>query len=161
MKVSPIAQYLRINKAIPKHDKFGCHFYSPEGLYLGRLTKATINNYRVITLATFGEGLKRMYTKSLAIGQQYAYVKNDSDSIGVSIVPVKTYMRKVFVDFIEKKSCLEDSEKKLTNKLDLMAIDEKTGVGLYDTYKPFIYNTTVTKNQNERLNKLKFSYPAN
>ena len=47
MKVSPIAEYLRVNKAIPKQDKYGCHFISPEGLYLGRLTKSVVNNYKV------------------------------------------------------------------------------------------------------------------
>ena len=71
-KVSPIAEYLRINRAIPKHDKYGCHFISPEGLYLGLLKKTVVNNYRVITIETFGEGFKRMYNKSIAIGQRFA-----------------------------------------------------------------------------------------
>lgn len=160
-KISPIAQYLRINRAIPKHDKFGCQFYSPEGLYLGRLTKAIVNNYRVITLAAFGEGLKRMYTKSVAIGQQYAYVKNNTAEAGLSIVPIKTYMRKAYVDFIEQKSCMEDSEKSLTNKLDLIAIDEKTGVGLYDTEKPFIFKNTITCKDLKKIQNLKFKYKVN
>ena len=161
MNVSPIAEYLRINKAIPKQDKFGCHFISKEGLYLGRLTKAVVNNYRVITLDVLGEGLKKMYTKSVAIGQQYVYVKNSSSSLGVSIAPIKTYMRKVLVDFIEGKSIIEDSEKTLSNKLDLIAIDEATGVGLYDMDKPFLYKTKNLNNKTEKLKNPMFTYIKN
>lgn len=160
-KVSPIAEYLRINKATPKRDKNGCHFYSPEGLYLGRLTKAIVNNYRVINLETFGEGFKKMYTKSIAIGQQFGYLKNSSSPIGVSLVPIKTYMRKIFVDFINQTSNLEDSERTLKNKLDLIAIDEKTGTGLYDTNKPFIYSTSVNNVQFNKLKKTRFKHIPN
>ena len=161
MKVSPIAEYLRINKAIPKHDKYGCHFISQEGLYLGRLTKSVINNYKVITLETFGEGLKKMYTKSVAYGQQYAYVKNDSSPIGLSLLPVKTYMRKVFADFIERKSYVRDTEKTLSNKLNLIAVDENSGVGIYDTEKPFKYRTEVTLTKNNDITKNLNIHPIN
>ena len=159
--VSPIAEYLRINKAIPKHDKFGCHFFSPEGLYLGNLTKSTVNNYRVITLNTFGEGLKTMYTKSVAIGQRFAYVSNAKDPIGVSIVPVKTYMRKVIVDFFKHKNKIEDTEKTLCNTLDLIAIDEKTGVGLYETDLPYIYETKIINNTDKEIKHPKFIHKIN
>lgn len=157
-KVSPIAEFLRINKAIPKHDKFGCHFYSPEGLYLGRLTKAYVNNYRIINVETFGEGCKKMYTKSLALGHQFIYLKNNNSPIGVSLVPLKTYMRKIFVDFIERTSSLEDTERTLTNKLDLIALDETTSVGLYDTDKPFTYQTKITNSQFNKLKHPKFTH---
>ena len=159
--VSPIAEYLRVNKAIPKHDKFGTHFYSPEGLYLGRMTKAVVNNYKVINLETFGEGFKKMYTKSIAIGQQFIYLRNISSPAGISLVPIKTYMRKIFVDFINQTSSLEDTEKQLTNKLNLIAIDENTGVGLYDTDKPFTYKTTITNSQSNKLRKRQFVYNPN
>lgn len=157
-KVSPIAEFLRVNKATTKRDKYGCHFYSPEGLYLGRLTKANINNYRVISLETFGEGFKKMYTKSVAIGQQYAYITNTSSPIGISITPVKTYMRKIFVDFIERKSTLEDTERTLKNKLDLIAVDDKTGVGLYDTDKPFRFDTVVTNSKSNTLRHPQYTH---
>ena len=150
-KISPIAQYLRTNKAIAKHDKNGCDFISPEGLYLGRMTKMIVNNYRVISLNIFGEGLKKLYTQSTAVGQQYSYIVNKSSPIGISLVPVKTYMRKIFVDFIENTSKLEDSEKTLANKLDLIAIDERTGTGLFDVSKPFLYNTVITKTEDKKL----------
>ena len=159
--VTPIAQYLRINNARTMHDKYGCHFISPEGLYLARLTKAVVNNYKVITLETFGEGLKKMYTKSVAYGQQFVYLKNNRSPIGVSLVPIKTYMRKVFVDFIEGTNKLEDSEKTLVNKLDLIAVDEKTGVGLYDTDKSFKYNKITKNNQKNKLRKPLYTYLAN
>ena len=155
-KVSPIAQYLRINKAIPKHDKFGCHFISPEGLYLGRLTKGVINNYRVISLETFGEGLKKLYTKSIAYGQQYAYVKNISATFGVSLIPVKTYMRQIFVNFVDGKSYQEDTERNFCNKLELIATDEKTGVGLFDAEKPFLFKNIVTKSETKELKHPQF-----
>ena len=154
-KISPIAQYLRANHAIAKHDKYGCHFISPEGLYLGKLTKAIVNNYRVYSLETYGEGLKKMYTKSIAIGQQYAYIKNQSAKFGVSLIPVKTFMRKIFVDMIEKTSDLVDTEKTLINKLNLIAIDEKTNVGLYDTEKPFKFYTKVTNKEFQHLKNTK------
>ena len=161
MKVSPIAEYLRINKAIPKRDKNGCHFVSPDGLYLGRLTKAIINNYRVINLETFGEGFKKMFTKSIAIGQQFAYIKDINAPLGISIVPIKTYARKIFVDFLNQTSKLEDTEKTLINKLDLITIDETTGVGLYDTNKPFIYHTAINKQELKKIKHPKFKHSYN
>ena len=160
MKIAPIAEYFRINKAISKQDKYGCHFVSPEGLYLGRLTKAIVNNYKVISLDIFGEGLKKMYTKSIAYGQQYIYVKNPSSPLGVSLVPIKTYLRKVFVDFVEGTNKIEDSEKTLNNKLDLVAIDENTNVGLYDIDKPFEYKTVIKNPQRNKLKKPLFKYKA-
>ena len=161
MKISPIAEYLRINKAIPKHDKYSCHFISPEGLYLGRLTKSVVNNYKVISLETFGEGLKKMYTKSVAYGQQYVYVKNPASLLGISLAPIKTYMRKVFVDYIESKSTIEDTEKILSNKLDLIAVDESTNVGLYDIKLPFLYKTKLTNYQSNKLKKPLFVFKEN
>jgi len=159
--VSPIAEYLRINKAIPKHDKFGTHFYSPEGAYLGRLTKSYINNYKIISLKVFGEGMKTMYTKSIAYGQQYAYIKNIKSPLGLSLVPVKTYQRKIFVDFFERTSDLEDSEKKLENKLNLIALDETTGVGLFDTTRPFTYITKINKTKHDELKHPQFTHTVN
>ena len=155
-KVSPIAQYLRMNKAIPKHDKFGTHLYSSEGLYIGRLTKSIVNNYKVINLETFGEGFKKMYTKSIAVGQQFIYIKNNSSPLGISLVPIKTYMRKIFVNFVDQTSELKDSEKTLTNKLDLIAIDERTATGLYDTSKPFLFSSKITKEEVKQLKHTPF-----
>ena len=158
---SPIAEYLRINKAIPKHDKYGCHFISPEGLYLGRMTSAVVNNYKVLSLDIFGEGMKKMFTKSVAYGQQYAYVKNTSSHIGLSIVPIKTFMRKVFVDFLESKNTIEDTEKTLANKLDLIAVDEETNIGLYDIDMPFRYQAKLTNYQSNKLKKPLFKFKEN
>ena len=157
-KVSPIAQFLRKNRAIAKQDRNGCHFISPDGLYLGRLTKTVVDNYRVISVHTFGEGFKRLYSKSVAIGQQYAYLVNKKSPIGISLIPVKTFMRKIYVDFVERKSNLEDSEKLLTNKLNLVTIDKETGVGLYNTSTPFNYKTTITKTENKKLNNKQYIY---
>lgn len=158
VKLSPIAKYLVENKAIAKHDKNGCHFISPEGLYLGRLTKTVVDNYRVISLCTFGDGLKRLYSKSVAIGQQYAYLVNKKSPIGISLVPVKTFMRKIFVDFIERTSNLEDSEKTLTNRLSLITLDKETGVGLYNSKTPLKFETTITKSENKKLSNRQFIY---
>ena len=157
-KISPIAQYLRANHAIAKHDKNGCHFISPEGLYLGRLTKTVIDNYRVISLNTFGDGFKRLYSKSIAIGQQYAYLVNKKSPIGISLIPVKTFMRKIFVDYIERTSNLEDSQKTLTNQLNLVTLDEETGVGLYNTNSPFNFKTIITKTENKKLSNKQYIY---
>ena len=154
-QISPVAEYLRINKAIPKHDKYGCNFFSPEGLYLGRLTKTNVGNYKVISLNVMGDNLKPMYSKSVAYGQQYAYIKNSTVPLGISIAAVKTYMRKVFADFIEGKTKMEDYEKTLANKLNLIAVDESTGTCLYDINKPFMYNNKIT---NTECKKIKFSH---
>ncbi len=157
-KISPIAQYLRANHAIAKHDKYGCHFISPEGLYLGRLTKTVIDNYRVISLNTFGDGFKRLYSKSVAIGQQYAYLVNKKSPIGISLIPVKTFMRQIYVDFIERTSNLEDSEKTLTNQLNLITLDKETGVGLYKSSTPLNFKTTITKTENKKLSNRQNMY---
>ena len=161
MKISPIAEYLRINKAIPKHDKYGCHFISPEGLYLGRMTRTIINNYTVINLETFGEGFKKMFTKSIAFGQQFAYIKNIDSPLGLSLVPVRTIMRKIFVDFINSTKTIEDIEKTLSNKLDLIAIDKQTQTSIFDTKKPFEYKIDVNKSQQDKLVHSKFIYKKN
>ena len=161
MKISPIAEYLRVNKAIQKHDKYGCHFISPEGLYLGRMTSAVVNNYKVISLDIFGEGMKKMFTKSIAYGQQYVYIKNAASPLGISLAPIKTYMRKVFVDFTDSKSTIEDTEKTLANKLDLIAVDESTNVGLYDIKPPFLYKTKLTNYQSNKLKKPLFVFKEN
>ena len=161
MKVSPIAEYLRINKAIPKHDEFGCNFVSPDGLYLGRLKKYIVNNYKIVSLDIIGEGMKKMYTKSVAYGQQFAYIKNTVSPIGLSLVPVKTFMRKVFVDFVEGKNTIEDTEKVLTNKLDLISVDEVTNVGLFDTELPFRYKTKLTNFQSNKLKNPLFVFKKN
>ena len=157
-KVSPIAEYLRINKAIPKRDKFGCNFFSPEGMYIGRLSKAHVNNYTVYNLSAFGEGLKTMYTKSIAFGHQLAYVANSGTEDGICITPLKTFMRKVFVDFINGTSEITDSERTLTNKLHLIDIDRKTGAGLFDIDEPFRYITTITNSEQKKLKNPKFKF---
>ena len=159
--VSPIAEYLRINKAIPIRSKSGCHFYSPEGAYLGHITKTIVNNYKVVSLDTFGEGMKKLHSKSVAIGQLYAYVKNADSPIGISIIPVKTYARKIFVDFLERTFKMEDSTKSFTNNLDLMAIDEKTGVGLYDTEKPFNYKKVINRTDSGKIKHNRFKHTVN
>ena len=161
MKISPIAEYLRINKAIPVRDKRGCHFYSPDGAYLGRLTKMIVNNYKVISVDTFGEGMKKMYSKSIAIGQQYAYVRNADSPIGISIIPVKTYARNIFVDFLQRTFKTEDSTKLYTNDLDLIAIDTETGVCLYDTEKPFNYKKVITYTDSGKIKHNNFKHIAN
>ena len=125
---------------------------------MGRLTKTVVDNYRVISLNTFGDGFKRLYSKSVAIGQQYAYFVNKKSPIGISLIPVKTFMRKIYVDFIERKSNLEDSEKSLTNKLNLITIDNETGVGLYNTSAPFSFKTKITKTENKNLSNKQYIY---
>lgn len=160
-KISPIAQYLRTNKAIAKHDKYGCHFISPEGLYLGRLSKSIINNYRVISLDVIGEGLKKLYSQSMALGQRYSYITNESSPIGVSIIPIKSYKRKIFVNYLENTSIIEDSERTLTNKLDLIAIDKNTGTGLFDTDKPFIYNNKIINSKCKNFKNRSYVHTIN
>lgn len=137
--VSPIAAYLRANNVIAKKDKLGCHFFSREGLYVGRLRKTYIDNYRLIVLDVFGAGFKKLYTKTVAYGHQYVYIKNNKAPLGVSIAPIKTYMRNIFVNFFEGTSRLEDTLRTLTNRLDLIAVDKNTQVGLYDTDLPLKY----------------------
>ena len=160
-KISPIAEYLRVNKAIPKHDKTGCHFISPEGMYLGRLTKFYVDNYKVIKTEIFGEGFKKMYAQTVAYGQRFIYTRNQSSPIGVSLVPIKTYMRKIFIDLYEGTSHVKDTEKSLDNKLNLLAIDENSGVGLYDVNKPFMYTNIVTNEKFEKLRKPKIKFTEN
>ena len=161
MKVSPIAEYLRINKAIPKRDKRGCDFISPEGLYLGRLTKSIVNNYTVFSIKTFGENFKPMYTKSIAYGQQFAYIKNDKSKLGVSLVPIKTFMRSVFENFIDRTCSIVDTERTLKNRLDLIAVNEHTHASLFDINGPFSYRDEIKENKTKEIKKLKFKYVKN
>ena len=102
-----------------------------------------------------------MYTNSVAIGHQFAYIKNNSAPLGVSLLPVKTYMRKIFVDFINSESNLTDTERNLCNQLNLIAIDENTSVGLYDTQKPFKYTTKILNEAKRTLKHPIFKFTKN
>jgi hypothetical protein len=158
---SPTARYLIENNAIAKRDSRGCSFVTREGLYLGRLSCSTVENYKLFTLDIFAEGFKVLFRKTVAIGQNFAYIKNGKAPLGVSLLPVKTYKREVNVDFLNKTSKIKDTETSLDNKLDLIAVDENTGVGLYDTEEPFKYSNRVMTDSQEELKHSQYSFTLN
>ena len=60
-KVSPIAEYLTANKAIPIRQGNIWRFYNKEGLYLGRQVNIEQNGATADVREIFGEGFKTLF----------------------------------------------------------------------------------------------------
>ena len=137
-KISPIAEFLTVNKARTIQDGNIKRFVSPEGLYLGCQYKSEQNGATAYSIEIYN-GFKKMFFQTTVIGQKLAYVANKKAELGVSLIPTHTYIFKAVMDFMENKNHLKQYTRELSSRLNLLAADEETGVGLYDVYGPFLY----------------------
>ena len=68
MKISPIAEFLLKNKAIPKKTERNIvDFYTQNNEYLGSLTKENCNKGRFVSLTVFDKTLKPLYHKMVEL----------------------------------------------------------------------------------------------
>ena len=161
-KISPIAAFLRANKAITVKDGNVKRFVSPQGLYLGHQTKSEQNGATAYSIEIFA-GLKKMFFQTTVIGQKFAYVADSKSELGVSLVPTHTYVFKCVLDFINNTMNYKQTTRTLINDLKPIAVDEETGVGLFNTYRPFLYKETVNDEQTTPLKKniIKYHFDKN
>ena len=155
--VSPIANYLKKNKAIPVRDKSGCHFFSPEGLYLGHLTKSTEGTHRIINLNIFGPDNKKLYSKQIVYSGKLIRAINYASPVGIVFVPIQTTINKIFVDFYNKITEITKKEISLKNQLDILAFHIETGAPLFHTPEPFSYDTDITFSRKKDIKCLSYS----
>jgi hypothetical protein len=140
-KVSPIAAYLTGNHAITKRQGNNVwHFFSKEGLYLGRQVKIEQNGANAYVREVYGEGLKKLFYECKVLGQKCTYYKDDKSPIGVNVLPVYSYVLTHSIDFINSKFRSVQVEKRLRNQMDLIAIEQNIGVGIYNIDRPFVYD---------------------
>lgn len=151
-KISPIAAYLTENKARTIQDGNIKRFVSPEGLYLGCQFKSEQNGATAYSIEIYN-GLKKMFFQTTVIGQKLAYIANKKAPLGVSLIPTHTYIFKCVLDFINNKSYKEQRTRLLNNDLQLLAMDEDTGVGLFDINGPFLYRDSLPTKEIKPLKK--------
>ena len=153
-KISPIASYLTLNKAIPVRENANTwHFYSPEGLYLGRQYKAEQNGSVAYIREVYGEGLKKLFYECKVLAEKCVYFKFPQSPIGLGIIPTHLYTISHSVDFTKNTVKKEEKLRTIKNKLELIAIDENTNVGIYNIEKPFRFNDNIKTKEERELPK--------
>lgn len=153
-KISPIAEYLTINKAITKRENRNIwHFFSPQGLYLGKQTKIEHGGVSIYIREVFGERLKRLFYESKTVGEQCAYYKEPKSKIGLGIIPVKSYVQSISVDYTTNKVHSVQIEKQLKNPMKLIAIECNTKAGVFEIPKPFVFSASKTLDRIENLKR--------
>ncbi len=152
-KVSPIAQYLTANKALVKRQNNVWHFYTGEGMCIGRQEKLEKNGATAYIREIYGEGLKKLYYECKVIGQRCLYYKEDKSPIGISILPDYIYLLTYFIDYIKNKMRSVQIERKLKSPIELIAVEPNVNVGIYDIKKPFVYEEKTLLDKTEDLKK--------
>lgn len=158
---SPVAQYLIANRAISKRIDGICHFFSPEGMYLGKQFKENINGVNFFTTVIYGENFQPLMSKNVVLATVQEYFKDKNVKLG--IVPIiVSKAKKVFnINYLLNKYDMVQSEKVLSNKIDMIAMDEEGNIGLYKTQRPYRYKTNIVEvvfgKTYDECNSLKFS----
>lgn len=152
-KISPIAEYLTKNKAIVKKEGPISHFFSPEGLYLGKQVIIAQNGGNAYCREIYGEGLKKLYYECKFLVQHCVYYKNKKSPLGISIAPIISQLITRSVDYVNSTIGTKEEIKKMINKAELVAKDENTNTGIFDIKGKFRYENTLNKYENIPLNK--------
>ena len=152
-----IAEYLTKNHAISKRDGNICRFYSPEGLYLGNQVKGALNDYiDTYTTTIYGEGLRAIFQKRTMLGRQFARIINNKDAARPFVL-VNKRKNELFMDFLGKEFKTITIEKHLSNDLNLVAKDKKTGNFYFEVQDfPLKYEKTL-ETDDPSFAKVKFS----
>ena len=134
MKISPIAEFLLKNKAIPKKTERNIvDFYTQNNEYLGSLTKGNCNKGRFVSLTVFDKTLKPLYHKMVELLEPFEnkiYIAGETVDNDRLINP--SFLRKITeIDFSKNLVKKTTVESKLKTKLKLM--DEYLP---YKIYKP-------------------------
>ncbi len=152
-KISPIAAYLTANKAITKRNNNVWHFFSKEGLYLGRQIKMDFSGATLYLRDIYGQGFKRLFSESILLAQKCAYFVDKESLLGINIAVTETNIQKNFVDFIKNQFISKRTDSKLKNPMQAVAIDENTGIGIFKINKPFKYESHTNSIQTGEIKK--------
>ena len=152
-KISPIAAILTANRAIPKRDGNVWHFYTREGLYLGRQIKMEQNGASAYIREIFGEGLKRLFYECKVIAEHCFYCSDEKFPLGVGIVPNSTYILTHSVDQISNTIKSTQRERQLISPKALIAMDENVNVGIFEVQKPYRYVEKCISDETSKLKK--------
>lgn len=152
-KVSPIAKYLVENKAIPVRNGNNCHFFTKEGLLLGRQLKIEQDQATAYVREVYGEGLKRLFIECKVLGQKCAFFKNEKSPIGLSIMPMKSYLYEEITDFLNNKVKSIEKEIDIASTHEMIGTDEETGVSVFDIHKPYLFREKIIKEEEVDLDK--------
>ena len=144
-KVSPIAAYLCANKARTIKEGNIKRFVSPEGLYLGYQKKSVQNGAVAYSIEIFS-GLKKMFFQTTVLGQEFAYITNPKAKQGVSVMPVKTYIFRTVLDFINNTMHSTQTTRVIKNELTPIAIFEN-GALKFDKDGPFKYEEFLAEDK--------------
>ena len=153
VKISPIAAYLTENHAVTKRQGNVWHFFSKEGLYLGKQIKLEQNGANAYIREIYGADFKKLFYECKVLGQNCVYIKDNKSPVGISILPVYSYVLTCIADFINNKFKSTQIESKLRNKLDMIALDQNVGVGIYNINRPFLYSEKVLQDVTKPLKK--------
>ncbi len=161
-KISPIAAYLCANKARAIKNGNITRFVSPEGMYLGHQIKSEQDGATAYSIEIL-YGLKKMFFQTTVLGQKLAYVADSKAELGVSLVPTQTHVFKCIMDFFNNSMRLKQTTRTLMNELEPIAVDEETGVGLFNTYRPFLYKELVNEDKTAPFDKniIKYHFDKN
>ena len=153
-KISPIAKYLTVNKAITVRDGDVCRFYNKQGLLLGKQEKIQEDGgVTAYIREIYGDGLKSIFLESKVLRQECAYSPNEKAPLGISIMPFRSNYFSQLIDFINNTVHTQEKEVRLTNRADLITVDENTGTGLYYIEKPFHFKEKLYDTTEEVLDK--------
>ena len=151
VKISPIAIFLSKNNVITKRDNNICRFYTKEGLYLGRQIKTTQYGANVYIRHIFGEGFKTLFYECKAIAETCAYIKNDKFPLGLGIIPTNVYIFTHSIDYTTNSVVSEQKTKVLKNRMELIAIEENTNVGIFNVSTPLKYDEKLIEHKEFNL----------
>jgi len=152
-KVSPIAEFLTTNKAIPKRNGNIWRFYNKEGLYLGRQVQIQQNGATAYIREIFGEGLKTLFYECKLLAQKCVYYIDQKSPVGLNIAVTNTMLQTHAINYIDNTFKFTQKETALLSPKNVVAIDENTGVGIFHISKPFQYKTEITADKQSDLKR--------
>ena len=152
-KVSPIAEFLTTNKAIPKRNGNVWRFYTKEGLYIGRQVQIQQNGATAYIREIFGEGLKTLFYECKLLAQKCTYYIDKNSPVGMNIAVTDSIVQTHAINYLDNSFNFNQKETKLLNQRYVVAIDENTGVGIYNINKPFVYRTAITSKKESTIKR--------
>ena len=135
-KVSPIAEYLTVNKAITKRNGNVWRFFNKEGLYLGRQAKIEQNGATAYVREIFGEGFKTLFYECKLLAQKCVYYIDNNSPVGINIAVMDSMIQTHAINYLDNSFKFNQKETTLLNPRAVVAYDTNTGVGIFKINKP-------------------------
>ena len=152
-KVSPIAEFLTANRAIPKRNGNVWRFYTKEGLYIGRQIKLEQNGASAYIREIFGEGMKRLFYECKVVAEHCFYYSDKNLPQGKGILSDRTYILTHFIDQVNNLVKSSQIERQLISPKSLVAIEENLMIGIFKVKKPYKYFEKCISDETSALPK--------